>query len=67
MNKSYADVLIEMYGNGESKRQVFDTYWQSLHYYFYIEAQDITSKTTDGSSLNANYIYDATSLMLLMY
>ena len=59
---SQAEILIDLYNVKKGERQNWEAYWQSLHDYFYIESDDVTSKTAEGSTLNANYIYDATTL-----
>lgn len=61
-DKPRAQQLIEQYNMLKSGRQNFESYWQSLHDYFYIEADDINRKHAPGSELNATVLYDATTL-----
>lgn len=61
-NLTYAETLVDLYNRMKGRRQNWETQWQSLHDYFYIESEDITSKQAEGTRLNANYIYDATTL-----
>ena len=44
------------------ERSLFESHWQSLHDYFYVEAQDINSSSMPGSELNTSSLYDATTL-----
>lgn len=61
-NKPRADELIQEQARLVSGRRNFESYWQSLHDYFYLEAQDISKSSADGSELNANFLWDATTL-----
>lgn len=61
-NMSYAEVLIDLYKRLLGSRQNFETYWQSLHDYFYIESTDINTQYAKGSELNSTYLYDSTTL-----
>ena len=40
----------------------FESYWQSLHDYFYIESADINASTHPGSELRSDYLFDSTTL-----
>lgn len=57
-----ATKLIDYFGRLKSDRGNFEGYWQSLHDYFYLEAQDINTTSMPGSELNAQYLYDSTTL-----
>jgi len=39
-----------------------ESYWQTLHDYFYVEAQDINKSYAPGAELDTSYLYDATTL-----
>lgn len=54
--------LLDFYGKLKSDRGNFESYWQSLHDYFYIEAQDISSMNYPGNELNASNLWDSTTL-----
>jgi len=43
-------------------RSNFESYWQSLHDYYYIEAEDINTTYYPGTELNAACLYDSTTL-----
>lgn len=57
-----ADELIREQAKLVAARRNFESYWQSLHDYFYLEAQDISKTQAGGSELDANYLWDATTL-----
>ena len=65
-NKSYTrprvEQLINYFGRLKGERGNFETYWQSLHDYFYLEALDISSSSHPGSELRADYLFDSTTL-----
>lgn len=61
-NKPRAAELIDLYNRRKGERTNFESYWQSLHDYFYIEAQDINTMAAAGSELRADYLYDSTTL-----
>lgn len=61
-NKSRADELIERYQKELSARTNFESYWQCLHDYFYIEASNVSKATAPGSELDPSYLWDATTL-----
>lgn len=54
--------LIQEYQVYKSGRINFESYWQSLHDYFYIEASDISRSYMPGSELNVSALYDSTTL-----
>lgn len=60
--KPRAEQLIAQYRSLKGARQNFETYWQSLHDYYYIEADDISRSRAAGSELNSDVLYDATTL-----
>lgn len=57
-----AEQLIQAYKQLKAARTNFESYWQSLHDYFYIEADDFNRGYAPGSELNASVLYDATTL-----
>lgn len=61
-NKPRATKLIEIYEQLKGQRSNFESYWQSLHDYFYIEAQDINRSYAQGTELNVDALYDSTTL-----
>jgi hypothetical protein len=65
-NQSYnsprVDQLINMYSTLKGQRSNFESYWQSLHDYFYIEAQDVNKTYYPGTELTSDYLFDSTTL-----
>ena len=59
---SRADYLIRRYDRFKGERGNFESYWQSLHDYFYIEAADVSAVSSPGSELKSAYLYDSTTL-----
>jgi len=57
-----AKQLIDQYQILKGGRSNFESYWQTLHDYFYIEAQDINRSYYPGTELNVDYLYDSTTL-----
>ena len=45
-----------------SQRQNFESYWQDLHEYYYIESPNITKGYAPGAELNTTNLYDSTTL-----
>lgn len=62
VNKPRAQQLIDFYKKLKGDRSNFESYWQSLHDYFYIEAQNINTGYYPGTEINATYLYDSTTL-----
>jgi len=52
--KRYKEVL--------GQRQNFESYWQNLHDYFYIESPDSQKAYYPGTELQTNVLYDSTTL-----
>ena len=52
--------ICKNFSNLKSSRQDFDSYFQTLHDYFYVEGSNITAKKNKGSEINV--LLDATSL-----
>ena len=57
-----AEQLCLFYSRLKGDRSNFESYWQSLHDYFYIEAENIDVSYFPGTELNASYLYDSTTL-----
>lgn len=57
-----AEVLIEFYNKIKGDRMNFESYWQSLHDYFYVEAEDVSVSYYPGTELTFSYLYDGTTL-----
>lgn len=62
VNKPRAEQLIDFYKKLKGDRSNFESYWQSLHDYFYIETSNINTGYYPGTELNATYLYDSTTL-----
>ena len=60
--KPRADELIQQYEEQLSARRNFESYWQVLHDYFYIESQDVNRSYSSGNELNASMLWDSTTL-----
>ena len=54
--------LTETFQRLKGERHNFETYWQSLHDYFYIEARNINREYYPGTELNVDALYDSTTL-----
>jgi len=54
--------LIKQYEKVKGGRANFESYWQSLHDYFYVESPDVSSMNAPGSELNFNNIWDSSTL-----
>lgn len=57
-----AKQLIAQYEVLKGQRTNFESYWQTLHDYFYIESQDINTSYAPGSELTIDNLYDSTTL-----
>ena len=57
-----ASVLIDLYKQLKGARSNFETYWQSLHDFFYLEDMDVNTQYAPGAELRSDYLYDATTL-----
>jgi hypothetical protein len=62
ISKPRADELIQEHQRLVSGRRNFESYWQSLHDYFYIEAPDANKLSQPGTELDATFLWDATTL-----
>ena len=61
-SKPRADELIQQYDQELSKRRQFESYWQTLHDYFYIESQDVNKTYSQGNELDPSFLWDSTTL-----
>ncbi len=61
-NKPRADELIQQYEQELSKRRNFESYWQTLHDYFYIESADVNKTYSQGNELDPSMLWDSTTL-----
>jgi len=54
--------LIDFYNTLKGQRSNFESYWQSLHDYFYIEAANVNRQYFAGSEVDATYLWDSTTV-----
>lgn len=62
MSEPRADELIKKYESGLGVRKQFESYWQNLHDYFYLESSDVNKTYTQGNELDPSYLWDSTTL-----
>jgi len=55
-------MTIKRYKEVKGQRQNFESYWQNLHDYFYIESPDSNKAYAAGSEMQTNVLYDSTTL-----
>lgn len=60
--KSRTEKLLDLYNSLKGQRSNFESYWQSLHDYFYIEAEDINRSYYPGTELASTALFDSTTL-----
>jgi hypothetical protein len=53
---------IKHYEQVKGQRASFESYWQTLHDYFYVESTDVSSQHAPGSELNFTNLWDSTTL-----
>ena len=58
------DKIVQHKGSLSGQRKNFDTYYQTLHDYFYVEAENINRTYYPGTELDFFLLLDATSLEL---
>lgn len=61
LNATATDIL----SNQESlkgQRSNFDSYWQTLHDYYYVESENLNKSYYPGTELDFTYLWDSTSL-----
>ena len=61
-SKPRAEVLCDDYLRLKGERSNWESYWQSVHDYFYIEGENVNTTYYPGTELNAAYLYDSTTL-----
>ncbi len=61
-SKPRADELIQKYEMELGARKNFESYWQSLHDYFYLESRNVNKTYAPGNELDATYLWDSTTL-----
>jgi hypothetical protein len=59
--KPRADQLILEYEQQLSSRRNIESYWQTLHDYFYVESPDINKSYSPGAELEFNQVWDSTT------
>lgn len=62
MGKTKAQALLDQYQMLKGQRSTFESFWQSLHDYFYIESQDVNKSYHPGTELTMDALYDSTTL-----
>lgn len=62
LSRPRAEQLILEYQEQLSTRRNFESFWQTLHDYFYTESSDINSTYYPGNELNASFLWDATTV-----
>ena len=62
VSKPRADELIQQFQQQIAARRNFESYWQTLHDYFYIESQDVNKTYSAGNELDPSQLWDATTL-----
>ena len=53
---------IKRFKESLGQRQNFESYWQNLHDYFYVESPDSNKAYAPGAEMNTNVLYDSTTL-----
>jgi len=62
MANEQISVLLDYFKRLKGQRSNFESYWQSLHDYFYIESPDVNVQYYPGTELNSAALYDSTTL-----
>jgi hypothetical protein len=62
IDKPKAQEKIERFEELKGGRSNFETYWQSLHDYFYLESNDMNKSYYPGTELDSTYLWDSTTL-----
>jgi len=57
-----ANEIIKKYNELKGTRSNFESYWQILHDYFYVEAANINKSYYPGTELDFSYLWDSTTL-----
>lgn len=61
-NGTKADELIKQYESHLGNRRNIESYWQTLHDYFYVESAEVNRTYTAGSELEFSQLWDSTTL-----
>lgn len=61
-SRPQAQEKIDKFQELVGQRANFESYWQTLHDYFYLEAQDVNASSAPGSELRSDYLWDSTTL-----
>ena len=62
VNKSRAQEKIDKYNEMLGERHNFESYWQTLHDFFYLESQNVNRTYYPGTELDTTYLWDTTTL-----
>ena len=62
IGKSRAQEKIDQLQQLKGLRRNFESYWQTLHDYFYVESADVNQTYYPGTELNFNNLWDSTTL-----
>lgn len=57
-----ATELIDRFKQLVSQRSNFESYWQTLHDYFFVESPDVNREYYPGTELDSTYLWDSTTL-----
>ena len=61
-SKPRAAELLDRYKSLLGQRSNFESYWQTLHDYFYLESPDMSKSYFPGTELDPSFLWDATTL-----
>ena len=61
-SKPRADELIQQYEQQLASRRNFESYWQTLHDYYYIESPDVNKTYSSGNELDPSFLWDSTTI-----
>ena len=62
MERSRTEDIIDRLKELKGARSYMESYWQTLHDYFYIEADNVNRSYASGAELNTDYLWDSTTL-----
>jgi len=62
LHDTQAEMLLKKYKALSGTRQNFDSYWQDLHEYFYVESPNHNTAYYPGTELETGNLYDSTTL-----
>lgn len=61
-DESRVTQLIKRYEQVKGQRANIESYWQTLHDYFYVESSDVNSEHAPGAELVFDYLWDSATL-----